>query len=252
MGWGPESLITESFQVPSPARQEKFAQLVERRAQHEPVAYLVGQKEFWSLSLQVDARVLIPRPDTETLVEEVLSLFADSAPQRFVDVGCGSGCLVCALARSFGQAQAVAVDVEAGALALAAANVERLGLSARVDLRQGDLLAPLAGEQVDLICANLPYVPSEQLPALPLGVRGYEPMRALDGGPDGLDLVRRLIGQARHHLHPDGWLVLELGVGQAPAVRALCQEHGFCELRTRNDLGGIERVVAAQWPRNHV
>lgn len=219
-----------------------YRQLVSRRAKHEPVAYLVGEKEFWSLPIRVDPRVLIPRPDTETVLEAVGEL---PTPRVFADVGTGSGCLLCALAGMFPQARGVGIDSDEQALLVAVDNVDRLGLSERVELRRGNLLEPLFGEEYDLICANLPYIPTGDLQLLPPDIRLYEPLSALDGGPDGLESIRTLLGQLPR-LSGCGALVLEVGAGQAPAVADLCAVAGFLEIYARCDLAKIERVIVAK------
>jgi release factor glutamine methyltransferase len=219
-----------------------YRQLVARRARHEPVAYLVGEKEFWSLPIRVDPRVLIPRPDTETVLEAVAEL---EAPQVFADVGTGSGCLLCALAGMFPESQGVGVDSDEQALLVARDNIDRLKLSDRVELRRGNLLEPLSGERVDLVCANLPYIPTGDLESLPADIRLYEPLSALDGGPDGLESIRTLLGQLPG-LPGCGSLVLEVGAGQAPAVADLCAQAGFTQVCARRDLAGIERVIVAK------
>ena len=219
-----------------------YRRLVSRRAKHEPVAYLVGEKEFWSLPIRVDPRVLIPRPDTETVLEAVGEL---EAPRMFADVGTGSGCLLCALAGMFPGARGAGVDSDELALQVAQDNVDHLGLSARVDLLRGNLLEPFFEKAVDLICANLPYIPSGDLQSLPPDIRLYEPLTALDGGPDGLESIRTLLGQLPR-LQSCGALVLEVGAGQAPAVENLCSRAGFERVYARRDLAGIERVIVAK------
>jgi release factor glutamine methyltransferase len=219
-----------------------YRRLIARRARHEPVAYLVGEKEFWSLPIRVDPRVLIPRPDTETVLEAVGEL---KAPRVFADVGTGSGCLLCALARTCPDARGVGVDADDGALAVARDNIGRLGLAERVELRQGNLLEPLFGEEYDLICANLPYIPTGDLESLPPDIRLYEPLKALDGGPDGLESIRTLLGQLPR-LSGFGALVLEVGAGQAPEVMDLCAAAGFSQVYAREDLAKIERVIVAK------
>jgi release factor glutamine methyltransferase len=225
-----------------------FRDLVRRRGAHEPVAYLVGQKEFWSLPFAVGPQALIPRPDTETLLEMVGELYPAAPPARFADVGTGSGCIACALARMFPAAAGVAVDSQESALQLARRNAEDLAVLNLIDLRQGDLLLPTQGERFDLVCANLPYIPSGDWAKLPPEVRDFEPRVALDGGPDGLDLVRRLILQAPGQLNAGGWLVLEIGVDQAQRVSDLLSQAGLETIRQKSDLAGIPRAVAGHKP----
>ena len=237
--------------------------LVKRRQAGEPVAYITGRKEFWSLDLAVDPRVLIPRPDTETAVELVLDLLrpprvepqdeadaSDPAPLaaalpavRIADIGTGSGAIALALKRELPHAEVVAIDVSPDALAVARANADKLGLT--IDFLQGSLAAPLAGHPpFDVIVANLPYIPRAEIATLAPEVQ-TEPRLALDGGPDGLDLVRQLILHAREVLRPGGHLVLEIGQGQAAATADLCRAAGYATVGSRRDLDGIERVVFA-------
>jgi release factor glutamine methyltransferase len=220
-----------------------YRDLVSRRLAGEPVAYLLGHKEFWSLDLLVDLRVLIPRPDSETLLEEALDRFANpGAALRIADVGTGSGALALALAKERPQAQVSATDISPDALAVARANAERLGLA--VTFLLGDLDQPLVpAGRFDLIVANLPYIPSADIDGLSADVRS-EPRLALDGGGDGLVLVRRLVEAAPKLLHPGGGLALEVGVGQAGVVGELLREAGLGDVRSRRDLAGIDRVVS--------
>ncbi len=229
-----------------PLKEEELRQyreLIRRRLAGEPTAYLIGEKEFWSLAFTVDERVLIPRPDTELLVEVALELArARGASPRIAEIATGSGAVAIALAKELPDATVVATDLSAGALAVATANVERHGVGDRVELREGDLLAPLAGERFDVLVANLPYVPTGDLPTLSAEVR-CEPRGALDGGPDGLDLLRRLCAGAAAHLAPGGAIALEHGFDQGPGVRALLAS--LAGATTRTDLAGQPRVTLA-------
>jgi release factor glutamine methyltransferase len=223
-----------------------YRELVKRRQAGEPVAYLTGRKEFWSLDLAVDKRVLIPRPDTETTVEEALERLKERAgdPPRIADVGTGSGAIALALAKSRPEAAVFACDVSPEALAVARGNAERLGLA--VTFLEGSLAEPLrAHGRFDLVVANLPYVCAGDIPGLAPEVRS-EPWLALDGGADGLDLVRTLVASAPEILAPGGALVLEIGEGQAQATAALCRTAGLQDVRVRADLAGIERVVSGR------
>jgi release factor glutamine methyltransferase len=216
--------------------------LIKRRQAGESVAYLVGKKEFWGLEFAVDARVLVPRPDTETLIEVAREWLAGVQLPRLADVGTGSGAIALTLAKLFPAAAVFAVDISPGALEVARGNAERLGLA--VTFVEGDLAAPLAAQApFSLLVANLPYIPSGELAGLPAEVR-VEPVLALDGGPDGLALVRRLVLAAPALLAPGGVLALEIGAGQAPATAELLRAAGFSDVQTRRDLGGVERVVS--------
>jgi len=210
--------------------------LATRRLAGEPMAYLTGEKHFHGLRLQVDARVLDPRDDTETLVDWALALLPADAPRRVLDLGTGSGAIALAIAHARPQARVTAVDASADALTVARANAGQLGLA--VTLHHGDWLAPVAGERFDLIVSNPPYIAEgdAHLPAL-----AHEPRSALVSGADGLDDLRRIVATAPAPLAPGGWLLLEHGWDQAAAVRALLTDAGFTQVQSRRDLAGIER-----------
>jgi release factor glutamine methyltransferase len=219
--------------------------LVQRRMAGESVAYILGRKEFWSLDLQVDARVLVPRPDTETLVEQALELLKAMPDHgralRVADIGTGSGALALALKKERPGDEVFAVDISPDALEVARANATRLGLD--VTFLQGDLVAPLAGlGPFDLVASNPPYIPSQDIAGLSPEVR-REPILALDGGADGLVLVRRLASEARNVLAPGGALAMEIGAGQAPAALEILRGQGYAGTGARRDLASIERVV---------
>jgi release factor glutamine methyltransferase len=221
--------------------------LVQRRQAGESVAYVVGKKEFWGLELSVDSRVLVPRPDTETLVDEALArLGPRDGAYRVADIGTGSGAIAITLAKQLPQAAVFASDASPEALAVARANAERH--AAPITFVTGDLAAPLlAHAPFNLVAANLPYIPSADIADLAPEVRA-EPRLALDGGPDGLDLVRRLVAAAPALLVAGGALVLEVGAGQAQETARLLPAAGFADVRVRRDLGEIERVVSGVKP----
>jgi len=225
----------------------RYRDLIRRRAEGAPVAYLVGRKEFYSLRFEVTPAVLIPRPETEYLVLGFLEAVKEVASPVAIDVGTGSGCVAVACAKQREEARFTAIDVSAEALAVARRNAERHGLTDRIEFVQGDLLAPAAGRPaVDVIVSNPPYIPSDVVDALDPGVRDHEPRLALDGGPDGLNLVRRLIEQAIPILKPGGRLMLEIGAGQDEAVTAIVAEHpALAPLPTVRDLQGHPRVIHA-------
>ena len=213
-----------------------------RRAAGEPVAYLLGEKEFHGLMLRVDHDVLVPRPDTETLVDWALELLpAALSSQAVVDLGTGSGALALALAHARPDARICALDVSRAALKVARANGERLGLA--VEWLHSDWWAALGGRRFDMVVSNPPYIAADDphLPAL-----RHEPGLALTPGGDGLDALRTLIAGAPAHLQPEGWLLVEHGHDQAEAVRALMHSHGFTAATTRNDLAGLPRCSAGR------
>lgn len=222
----------------------RFDALVERRARGEPVAYLTGRRGFWSLDLEVGPAVLIPRPETELLVELALQRIAPERSARIVDLGTGSGAIALAIARERPRAQVVAVDVSIDALAVAQRNARRLGL-ANVAFRHGDWLAPLAGERFDLIAGNPPYI-AEHDPHLAEGDLRFEPPLALASGADGLDAIRRIVRDAPAHLHAGGWLLLEHGLEQGAAVRTLLQGAGFVDVATHRDLEQRDRITSGR------
>ncbi|HLT39672.1 MAG TPA: peptide chain release factor N(5)-glutamine methyltransferase [Enhygromyxa sp.] len=232
-----------------------FRALVKRRLAREPVAYIEGSKGFHALDLdlRVDRRALIPRPETEHLVDWLLeTLRPPPAPlMQVLDIGTGSGAIALAIARARYEVRVTAVDASADALALARENVERLGLTDRIELVHGDLLDSVTNPPQGwaAIAANLPYIPSVDVDSLAPEVRLHEPRAALDGGPDGLRDIRRLIEQVaeRDCLAPGAWLFLEVGIGQAAAVELLLRAAGFLEVGSRQDYSRIPRVVAGSW-----
>jgi release factor glutamine methyltransferase len=228
----------------------RMRELVKRRAAAEPVAYLVGHREFFSLDFEVTRDVLIPRPDTETLVVEALELLKPVVQPRVLDIGTGTGCIAISLALNRPEARVVATDSSPEALEVAARNAERHGVAQRIEYRKGDLFAPLReGEQFDLIVSNPPYVSTVEIDRLAADVREHEPRSALEGGTDGLDVIRRIVAEAAPRLAPGGWVVLECSPEQVPAVQALFAEAGYGEVHVRQDLAGRGRAVCARLPK---
>lgn len=221
-------------ELPAAARS-RFLELAERRGRGEPVAYLIGEKEFYGLALRVDPSVLIPRPETELLVELAIS----RRPASMLDLGTGSGAVALAVKRHLPGARVVAVDSSAQALALARDNARRLGLE--VEFREGAWFAPVAGERFDLLVSNPPYV-AEGDPHLAGGDLRFEPRAALVAGADGLESIRAIVRDAPGHLNPGGRLLLEHGLGQDAEVRKLLHEAGLEAIATWPDLAGIARV----------
>ena len=228
--------------------RESFRSLVKKRADDRiPVAQLVGQKEFWSLNLLVTQKVLTPRPDTETLVQQALEKLPDpEAEYRIVDVGTGSGAIAIALASERKKSKIWATDISAEALEVAAQNVEKHGLEERVALCQGSLYDAVAGLEFDLIVSNPPYL-AEGLgaPAAAAELR-HEPKQALFAGDDGLDVLRPLLANADSYLRPGGWLLLEIAPEQEESAGNIAQQAGLCEIQFANDLAGCVRVLLAR------
>jgi release factor glutamine methyltransferase len=219
-----------------------------RRLRREPVARIFGHKEFWSLSLQVGPAVLVPRPETETVVEAALDAVARGARQmaqlRILDIGTGSGALLLALLSELPNAVGTATDISAAALDVAGANAERSGVAGRCTFIACDIAAGVPGP-FDLIVSNPPYVVHGEIASLPPEVRDYDPALALDGGADGLDGYRAIAAQARGLLAPGGKVIVELGAGQEAAVRALFTKAGLTAAAVLNDLAGIPRALTA-------
>jgi release factor glutamine methyltransferase len=231
-----------------------YRDLVRRAAEEEPVAYLTGRAHFFSLEFTVSRDVLIPRPDTETLVENVIQLIrhrADFAVPRVLDLCTGSGCIAAAIAHNVKDAVVVATDINPAAVAIARENLERLGLSSRIVVEEGDLFAPLQ-RMVDrqpfhLLVANPPYIPSGQIAQLDRSVREYEPLSALDGGLDGMAIHRRILAEAPGHLFPGGQIFLEIAFDQADLARQIAGEHAeFADVRILKDQAGNHRVLTAR------
>ena len=225
-----------------------FRASVERRRSGEPIQYITGDAEFYGLSFKVNRDVLIPRPETEHLVETVIKLARGFERQRIVDVGTGSGAIAVAVALNLPDAEIHATDDSAAALRVARANAKRHGVEARVIFRAGDLLAPVAGKLFDLIVSNPPYVAEADRVSLSVEVRDYEPAQALFAGGDGLEIYRRLIPAAFAALFHERYLALEIGFGQQAAVEALLAGAGFTGIEFTNDLQGIPRVAVARRP----
>lgn len=235
-------LLAHDTDAMDPEAHAHFMALCQRRLAGEPVAYLTGCKEFYGLALQVDARVLDPRPDTETLVDWALETMAPLPAPRVADLGTGSGAIALALQSQRPTAQVLAVDASADALAVAQANAQRLGLPVQFEL--GNWLNGVGG-LFDAIVSNPPYIASADPH---LAALTHEPLQALASGADGLHDIRAIVRQAPAYLVQGGWLLLEHGHDQAEAVGALLTAEGFVQVQSRNDLAGIARCTGGRWP----
>ncbi len=223
-----------------------YASLLNRRGRGEPIQYITGEAEFYGLPFRVTPDVLIPRPETEHLVEKVIELAGGFENPRIVDVGTGSGAIAVALARSLPRAQITAVDISPAALALAEENAVRNDVDDRVWFLPGDLLEPVSAEQFEIVASNPPYVPEGDRDSLAAEVREYEPAPALFAGQDGLAVYRRLIPAAFALLAPGGFAALEIGFGQAGAVGGIMRATGFDAVEFTPDLQGIPRVASGR------
>jgi release factor glutamine methyltransferase len=233
-------------EAPEEARK-KYRELVRQRVEGCPVAYLVGRKEFFSLPLEVTRDVLIPRPDSECVVDECLRLARDQAEPTVLDIGTGSGNLAVAVARGHKKARVTATDLSPAALAVAARNAAKHEVADHIRFLEGDLYAPLNDERFDFILSNPPYIPHADLAGLAPGVRDYEPHLALDGGPDGFAVYQRLVEGAPAHLKPGGYLIVEIGSPQETEARRRIEEAGGWELGpTLRDSSGHPRVLRAR------
>ncbi len=242
-------LYTQYNKVVAQEHLDRLRDLVRRSGEHEPVAYLVGRTEFYSIEFEVTPDCLIPRPETELLVQRSIEFLRKrTGPQQVCDLCTGCGVIAVAIAKNVPDAKVIATDISEPALAVAARNIEKHKLADRIELRHGDLFEPLVPQLdvFDLIACNPPYVSAPEYEALDRNVKEYEPRIALYAGPDGLDLYRRIVEKVREFLKPDGILLLEIGYQQGPAVRELLEQmDGFAQIRIDKDLQGHDRVVTA-------
>lgn len=246
-----ETLIANADQVDDSTCIEAFETAVRRRCNREPMSHILGQRQFWDMSFIVNADVLDPRPETETIIEEV----HERLPERgsvicFADFGTGSGCLLLTLLASYPQAEGIGIEASAAACDIAKQNAEVLQLSGRAAIVHGDWNSVLlgCGADIDCLVSNPPYIPSADVTQLEPEVSGFEPRMALDGGPDGLNAYRVIVPLAFDALRPGGLIVLEVGQGQAASVTSMLVSAGFVETAKRHDLGKIERVVSGRKP----
>jgi release factor glutamine methyltransferase len=246
-GCRPIEVLARYDDEPTDAERKRFRELIQRRVEGCPVAYLVGSKDFYLLSFEVSPAVLIPRPDTETLVQAAIEFLKGKPTPAVLDLGTGSGCVAVSVAHSVKAARVTAVDVSPDAAEVAEKNAAKHGLSGRVSVLVGDLFAPLpADAKYDLIVSNPPYIPRSEIDTLDRGVKEYEPRLALDGGPDGLAFYRRIAAEAGRRLNPGGAVMVEVGWTQEPAVRGIFGEaSGLAMRESLQDMGKRWRVVRA-------
>lgn len=233
---------------PDQTQLTAFKKLINRRLRWEPVAYIVGRKNFWTLSLEVNKDVLIPRPDTEVIVEEILNIAKKTVSNRIkiLDIGTGSGAIAIALACEIPHASVMATDISLTALDVARRNACSLGIQNQIDFRQGDLFEPVKGI-FDIIASNPPYIGAQEYEELPEGVRAFEPREALLAGKSGLEFYEKLIYQTESYLEKNGWLLLEIGARQEKDVRRIMETSGlYNNIEIRRDYAGLPRVIKAR------
>lgn len=248
LGCDRAALLTQSERTLTADEQKKIEALIARRGQREPVARILGLREFWGLPFGLNEATLEPRPDSETLIEAALEKTkATGAPHAILDLGTGTGCLLLALLHEWPHATGLGIDKAPRAVEQATLNAQRLGLEAHATFQGGDWLSGIT-QRFDMIVSNPPYIPSADIAALSPEVRDFDPLVALDGGADGLGPYRLLIPQLAAHLTPSGLVFFEVGIGQADDVAALLHAHGFTEVESVKDLGGIARVVCGRAP----
>lgn len=244
-------IYADTRDVIDPETYQRVVSLIERRVLHEPLQYVLGSQEFCGVDIAVKPGVLIPRPESELLVDEAILLLRSHAQPLIIDVGTGSGCLAISIARALKQAVVIATDLSASALQVAKSNAEKYAKNAQILWLSGDLLAPLlsgrlAGK-VTAIIANLPYISHDEWDRLSPDVKDFEPRLALDGGPDGLDIYRRLLQEAPCVLAPDGVVLMEIGLGQADCLREEVEASQFFDvMKIQSDFQGIPRMVCVQ------
>lgn len=242
-------LYTQFDEPVSPEQRAEMRGLVSRRAAAEPVAYLVGHREFFSLDFLVTPGVFIPRPDTEILVMAALDAAKSRPSPGILELCAGTGCVSISLAKNLPTAQLTAIELHAVPFDVARRNIDRHSVGDRIQLLQGDLFAPLPpGSRFDLIVSNPPYIPTAEMGELAADIRNHEPATALDGGADGLDVIRRIAAAAADFLNPGGWLLLEFDPAQAHAGTELLRETGYADVEIRPDLAGQARVLAGRAP----
>lgn len=228
---------------------DKFKDLMDRRVRREPIAYIMGEKEFYSKSYKVSPGVLIPRPETELLVDETINLAMQIESPSILEIGTGSGCISVTISSYINNAKILASDISLQTLNVAKENVANHNKEDKISLLRSDLASSFKSNSFDIIVSNPPYIPDNEFAELESGVKDFEPKIALSGGEDGLVYIRKIISESKRVLKDVGWCVLEIGHNQKPIVEELFNKNGFTEITTTNDLNNIERVIKAKWKK---
>jgi release factor glutamine methyltransferase len=238
------TLVNRERDEAPPEGLGRLQQMAERRLKGEPVTRIIGEKDFFGLSFKLNEATLVPRPETEMLVVRTLALLEGHHHKRILDLGTGTGCIAISVLTESPSAQAIATDIANDAIMVAQANAERHGVGKRFDARRGSWFDPLeAGETFDVIVSNPPYIASPMIETLATEVRDHDPRAALDGGRDGLDAYRAILGEAAVWLKPDGWVVVEVGADQGHLVKAMFIKAGLVDVAVEKDLAGLDRMV---------
>jgi release factor glutamine methyltransferase len=241
-------LYSHDDDVAEAGQQARYIQMLNERARGKPIAHIIGSREFWSMSLQINQHTLIPRPETEHLVECALDVIPEEYACNLADLGTGSGAIALAIARERPRCKIIATDISEQALTVATRNATRLGIH-NISFQQGDWCKALRSAKVEVLVSNPPYI-EENDPHLTQGDVRFEPRSALVSGADGLDAITQIVSQCHHHLRPGGWLMLEHGYQQAEAVRELMKKHQLVSIKTYPDHAGLDRVTVAKRPYN--
>lgn len=243
-------IISHPEQQLTPDQLACYRDAVDRRSKREPLAYITGEKEFWGLSFEVGTNVLVPRPETETLVEVTLNNL--NVPNALIaDIGAGSGCIAVALAVELQDAVIYATELNPQTAEMTRRNAAKHGVQVRVDILEGDLLEPIPDEvkeKLDAIVSNPPYIPSHEIETLQPEVAIFEPHGALDGGPDGMEYLRQILDTAQDYLRAGGWVHMEMGIGQSKSLEEYATSLGYVDAHATKDLAGIERIISARKP----
>jgi release factor glutamine methyltransferase len=253
LGLSRAQIVARLFEPLTPEQISRYQDLIAHRAARVPLAYLRGYQEFYGITFEVSSAVLIPRPETELLVEFGIQqvrvvAFDHRHTPVLADVGTGSGCIAVAVAANVPESHVLALDLSSAALSVARRNVAAAGVNDRVRLVRSNLLSAVAPRSLDIVLSNPPYIPSVEIESLQPEVRDYEPRTALDGGATGLEIHRELMKQARLALRPGGWIAIEVAMGQAAYVAGILAENGFNSIGIQRDLAGIERMVFSRAP----
>lgn len=242
----PAFLIAHPEYRLSPEEKQQYTEAVRRRVKHEPIQYIAGKQEFYGLEFKVSPNVLIPRPETELIVENALRILRASTSPSFCEVGIGSGCISVAVLANNDNATAVGLDISPAALNVAKRNAAKHGVSERLELYGSDVFSNLSVRKFDLIVSNPPYVPDEDIRSLQIEVRDFEPYTALSGGETGLNIIEKLVMESPRFLNPDGYLLMEIGFNQSPKVAKMFAEEIWESVECFDDLQGIPRMLKAR------